>query len=89
MLPKKQQSRFFRLFGYLWLEVRKYIQIGVQSVSDVEIVVVTTSPSKRLTVRDFFQVVRADATTFKHLLLGEVASDYTDDTYVSKETRGD
>ena len=84
-VAEKQQSRTFRLVGYLWLKVGKDIQLSVERMSDIQIVFITTAPAEGLAVCDSFEVARADSAAVKNFLLGEITADDANNTDVSKE----
>jgi hypothetical protein len=71
------------------LKIGEDVQVGVESLSDVQIVLVTTAPTKRLAVCDSFDVVRVDAATVKNVLLGEVAAYDGNDTDSREEAGRD
>ena len=89
-VAEKQQSRIFRLVGDLWLEVGKDIQLGVERVSDVQVVVITTVPSETFCRPAILSRSRVPMPRLSNTsLLGEITTDHTDDTDVRKEAGGD
>jgi hypothetical protein len=84
-VAEKQESRLFRLFRNLRLKFGEHVQVGKESVRDVQVVLVFAAPPERLAVLDSFEIVSADAARFKHVDVGEITANNADDAHVSKE----
>jgi hypothetical protein len=85
MLPRNNRRERFDSSDIFRLKVSEDVQVGVERVSDVQIVLVTTAPTKRLAVFDSLDVARADAATIENFLLGEVAAYDGNDTDVGEK----
>ena len=66
MLPRNNSRDRFRFLGKLWLKVGEDIQLRIERMGDVEIVIVTPAPAKRLAVFNFFEIARTDAAALKY-----------------------
>ena len=88
-IAEEQQSGTFRFVRYFRLKVSEDVQMRVHRLSDVQIVLVTTAPAKRLAVFNSFDVVRVDATTLKNFLLSKVTTYDCDDAYFGKKAGRD
>jgi hypothetical protein len=84
-VAEEQQPRTFRVFRQFRLKVCEDVQVSVECLRDVQIVLVTTAPTKRLAVFDSLDVARVDSASLKNILLGEVAAYNGNDTDFREE----
>ena len=61
----------------------------VERLGHIQVVFIATCPAKSLTVFDSFEIACDDSAAVKHLLIGEITTDYADNTNVRKEARRD